>query len=656
MKKLLVWADWLLRRAAIRIAVTAAVVTVVCLVLPKIILAVARTEAKKAGYGLWADKAELRPWEVRLHDVKVSGERVDMTAEIVSVKFDGLLRAGDVTVDGADVTMKEAKRGPGEGGHRKITLSNATVRMDRPGLHATAVVRKVTLDRDGRVWADVDVIARAGRLTVDARGLRTDGMRPRESLDFRAKSVDVKVGGAEGTPREGKAEASVPMSLYADRLTVQDDEVSAEAHGVQASASVIDGHKEYLAKAESVAVGDSSAEWATVTVRRNADSPEETEVELSAESVETENRKLSKGEFSVRKLGVKAVVVSSEGMLSIADARVRVGEAKMTLSGSVNAQEFRLRAEMPEVGCQNLLESLPQELVPRLMPPDGGRTRMGGTLSWHAEMTVDLPARKKPDVSIWLKNKCMIDSVPDELDVQRLRKPFRHDEYSADGRKITETVGPGTADWTPLGSISPFMPVSVMAMEDPSFMSHRGILIQAIENSMEQNISAGKFVRGGSTISMQLAKNLWLAREKTVSRKIQEAILTTYLEQKMTKTQIIELYLNIVEFGPNLYGVGPAARHYFAKDPGSLSLSQSLFLASLLPNPKSAGFEEGKKVSQGRLDLLRKVMKMMLDRGTIGPAQYEQGLRETPVFGEPSSSGETEMVRSPGGIDPSEWK
>jgi Transglycosylase len=656
MKKLLVWAEWLLRRAAIRMAVTVAVVAIGYIILPKIVLAVARTEAKKAGYGLWADKAELRPWEVRLHGVKVSGERVDMTAKTMSVKFDGLLRAGDVTVDGADVTMKEAKRGPGEGGHRKITLSNSTVRMDKPGLHVTAAVRKAILDRDGRVWADVDVIARTGRLTVDARGLRTDGMKPGESLDFRAKSVDVKVGSTEGIPKEGKAETSVPVTLHADRLTVQADGISAEAHGVQANVSVIDGYKEYLAEAESVAVGDSSAEWATVRVRRNAGSPEETEVELSAESVETENHKLSKGEFSIRKLGAKAVVVSSEGTLSIADARVRVGDAKMTLSGSVNTQGFSLRAEMPEVGCQNLLESLPQGLVPRLMPPDGGRTRMSGTMSWHAEMTVDLPARKKPDVSIWLRNKCVVDAVPDELDVQRLRKPFRHDEYSADGEKITETVGPGTANWTPLGSISPLMPVSVMAMEDPSFMSHRGVLIQAIENSMKQNISAGKFVRGGSTISMQLAKNLWLAREKTISRKIQEAVLTTYLEQKMTKTQIIELYLNIVEFGPDLYGVGPAARHYFAKDPGSLSLSQSLFLASLLPNPKSTGFEEGKKVSQGRLDLLRKVMKMMLDRGTIGPTQYEQGLRETPVFGEPSSSGETETVRSPGGIDPSEWR
>jgi membrane peptidoglycan carboxypeptidase len=174
---------------------------------------------------------------------------------------------------------------------------------------------------------------------------------------------------------------------------------------------------------------------------------------------------------------------------------------------------------------------------------------------------------------------------------------------------------------------------------------------------MEQNITAGKFVRGGSTISMQLAKNLWLAREKTISRKIQEAVLTTYLEQKMTKTQMIELYLNVVEFGPDLYGIGPASHHYFAKDPGSLTLSQSLFLASLLPNPKSAGFEEGKKVSQGRLGLLRKVMKMMLDRGTIGPSQYEQGMKETPVFGDPSATGEAEDgPKALGGIDPSEWR
>lgn len=621
-------------------------------------MARATAKAREAGYEMKADKAEIHMWEVELRGVRLSGQKIDMKAETVRVAYDGRMRAGDIIVEGADVTVKETRREPGGGGRRKISVLNSMIRVKRTEFQATATVRRAVLDREGRVWADMDVIAKSGKMTVDARDLRADGMKPEESMDVRAKSVSVKIEN-ESTEetRTGRTGPAVPSSLLTDELTVDADGVHAEAHGVKADVSTAGEEKTYHVEADTVLVGDNSAEQVMMNVRRNTSTPEETRVEMTAESLETENRKLSSAEFSVRKLWAKATLVRQEGNVSVREATVRIGGARMNVSASMSANEASLKAEMPEVECQELLDSLPRELVPRLIPQEGEGTKMSGTISWRTEVWVDLPARKKPDVSIWLKNKCIVESVPEELNVQRLRRPFRHEEYTAYGKKTVETMGPGTANWVPLSSISALMPVSVMAMEDPSFMSHRGILVQAIENSMEQNMSAGKFVRGGSTISMQLAKNLWLAREKTISRKIQEAVLTTYLEQKLSKTQIIELYLNIVEFGPNLYGIGPASRHYFAKDPGSLSLSQSLFLASLLPSPKSAGFEEGKKVSQGRLELLRKVMKMMLDRGTIGPAQYEQGLKETPVFGEPSSSGETETEpRSPGGIDPSEWK
>ncbi len=89
---------------------------------------------------------------------------------------------------------------------------------------------------------------------------------------------------------------------------------------------------------------------------------------------------------------------------------------------------------------------------------------------------------------------------------------------------------------------------------------------------------------------MQLAKNLYLDRGKNLSRKLQEAILTMYLEQELTKEQILELYLNVVEFGPMVYGIGPAARHYFNAAPGELSLGQALYISSIMPNPKAQHF------------------------------------------------------------------
>lgn len=658
MKKFLAWANFLLRRAAIRIAVTFIILSALSYAVPKAVLAISRIEARKAGYELTADKTELRVWEVRLYGVRASGARADLTARAVRVRFDGRLRVEEITAEGADVTLKETKREPGRGERRKISLYGSTVRVNKSGLQATLTVRRAVLDKDGRVWADADAVVRSGTVSAIVRGLRTEGMTPGGPIDVRAKSVDVALGERE-PERAGQTKAieSIPVRLSTDELTINGRGVNARAQDITVDITPSAYGKKYHVQATTLTVNGNCANQVVADVERDTDKPETTSIEATAEALDTENRKFSNSEFSIRKLHVKGIVLRSEGSISVKDATVRVGGARVNVSASLDAGEASLRAEMPEVGCQELLESLPRELVPRLLPQEGGTTRMSGTTSWRTEVTVDLPARKKPDVSIWLRNKCIVESVPDELNVQRLQKPFRHEEYSADGKRITGIAGPGTANWTPLGAMSPFMPIAVMATEDPSFMSHRGILIQAIENSMEQNITAGKFIRGGSTISMQLAKNLWLAREKTLSRKIQEAVLTTYLEQKLSKTQMIELYLNIVEFGPNLYGIGPAARRYFAKEPGGLSLSQSLFLASLLPSPTSAGFEEGKKVSQGRLEFLRKVMKMMLDRGTIGQTQYEQGLRETPVFGEPSSSGEPDQgPKSPGGIDPSEWK
>src|SRR5690606_26000898 len=100
----------------------------------------------------------------------------------------------------------------------------------------------------------------------------------------------------------------------------------------------------------------------------------------------------------------------------------------------------------------------------------------------------------------------------------------------------------------------------------------------AIHNSILENVKQRRFVRGASTISMQLAKNVYLKREKTLSRKLQEAVLTMLLEQEFTKQQLLELYLNVIEFAPGVYGVGPGAQHYFNTHPSQLSLGQALYI------------------------------------------------------------------------------
>lgn len=615
----------------------------------------ARKKAAEAGYELEVRETRVGLWTVYLDEVRLSGPSADMRAKEVRVRYDGHLRVTSVTAVGADVTVKrgkEAKRTSGRGLRPDLSLESSTVRTEEGGAKTEARVWTAKLDAEGRVWAKADVSVSRGGLSVSAKGVIADGVRLGGPMEVQVKDIVIRQsGGEEGEAATAVAKSEIPLvQVSAETVSFENEWLKATAEDVEASIERTQEREKLSFSAMYMKSSGARASGVMAKAERSELEPGTT-VSLHAESLETEDSRLSSAEFSLRKVEVSATVKREGRQTSVRMGTAKLGTASADFSATLSPSEFKASVEMPEVECQQLLFSLPKEMVPRVR-----EATLTGTIQWRTEIYVDLPGRKRPDISIWMKNRCVVKKVPEDLDVKLLKKPFLREVYSANGDKKRELAGPGTPAWTSLNAVSQFMPAAVMAMEDPSFMSHRGIVLQAIENSMEQNISAGKFVRGGSTISMQLAKNLWLAREKTISRKVQEAFLTTYLEQSLTKSQMIELYLNVVEFGPDLYGIGPASRKYFAKDPSTLTLSQSLFLASLLPSPKSSGYEEGKQVSSGRLGLLRKVMKMMLDRGTISGAQYEQGLQETPVFGEPSPMGGAEEVTSQEGIDPSEWK
>ncbi|MBC7381643.1 MAG: transglycosylase domain-containing protein [Bacteroidia bacterium] len=149
-------------------------------------------------------------------------------------------------------------------------------------------------------------------------------------------------------------------------------------------------------------------------------------------------------------------------------------------------------------------------------------------------------------------------------------------------------VGADNPNYTPLADISPYLKRAVLTTEDPSFYWHRGFVTEAFRQSIVKNIRTGKFKRGASTLSMQLVKNVFLTREKTMARKLEEILLVYILENNnlCSKDRMFEVYLNIIEWGPNVYGVGEASRFYFEKKPFDLTLSESLFLATIIPAPK----------------------------------------------------------------------
>jgi monofunctional biosynthetic peptidoglycan transglycosylase len=139
--------------------------------------------------------------------------------------------------------------------------------------------------------------------------------------------------------------------------------------------------------------------------------------------------------------------------------------------------------------------------------------------------------------------------------------------------------------WTPYAAISPHVVRAVLVAEDINFFSHHGFELTEIRTALGQALEDLGAPRGASTITQQLAKNLWLSPSRNPVRKLREAILTWQLERRLTKRRILELYPNVVEFGPGIYGVGAASRRYFGKAPADLDEDQAAQLAAALPNP-----------------------------------------------------------------------
>jgi monofunctional biosynthetic peptidoglycan transglycosylase len=139
--------------------------------------------------------------------------------------------------------------------------------------------------------------------------------------------------------------------------------------------------------------------------------------------------------------------------------------------------------------------------------------------------------------------------------------------------------------WTPLTSVPRHVRTAILVSEDGTFYSHAGIDWHEVQESIETNWEKGRIVRGGSTITQQLAKNLYLSTSRDPIRKVKELILTGVLETTLSKKRILELYLNIIEWGPGVFGIEAAAQRYFHKPASQLSMEEGARIAAVIPSP-----------------------------------------------------------------------
>ena len=163
-------------------------------------------------------------------------------------------------------------------------------------------------------------------------------------------------------------------------------------------------------------------------------------------------------------------------------------------------------------------------------------------------------------------------------------------------------------EWTPYAAISPAVKRAVLVAEDVNFFSHHGFALDEMQSALGDALRDRELPRGASTITQQLAKNLWLSRSRNPRRKAKEALLTWQLERALPKRRILELYLNVVELGPGVYGVGAASQRYFGKPVADLDEREAAQLAAILPNPAAWRPGSGNAVYQHRVAVIERRM------------------------------------------------
>lgn len=314
---------------------------------------------------------------------------------------------------------------------------------------------------------------------------------------------------------------------------------------------------------------------------------------------------------SVRKLPLNQRVVGRRinGVRNRREALAGLQVKADILSAETAANTFF--AALPE-GMFNTLEGMQGE----------------GTLTYKMHLALDMNQVDSLEFRSGLTPKNFRITRFGRENLNKLNEDFPYTAYNDKGDSIkTFTVGPSNPEFVSYNQVSPYLKAAIMTAEDPRFLTHKGFMEKAFVKSAIQNIKEKRFARGGSTISMQLVKNVFLTRQKTVTRKIEEALIVWLLENTrlVPKERMFEVYLNIIEWGPKIYGATEAARFYFNKPPADLNLSESLYLASIIPRPKyyQRSFNQYGEMRGSARYFHRLIADLMVRKGLIGQNDRE---------------------------------
>ena len=296
--------------------------------------------------------------------------------------------------------------------------------------------------------------------------------------------------------------------------------------------------------------------------------------------------------------------------------------------------------------ADDLFSSLPKGLFSNL---EGIKT--SGELAYHFLLDIDFAQLDSLKLESELKEKDFHIISYGATSLSKMSGEFIYTAYENGVPVRTFPIGPSCNHFTPLDSISPILRMSVMQSEDGAFFYHRGFLPDALREALIYDLQVKRFAR--STITMQLVKNVFLNRNKNFARKLEEALIVWLIENERltSKERMYEVYLNIVEWGPLVYGIQEASAYYFKKRPSQLTTEESIFLASIIPKPKHfrSSFAEDGQLKENMEGYYKLIAKRLAQKGVISEIEADSIRPDIQVTGDALNSlvGETPESSSP---------
>lgn len=313
-----------------------------------------------------------------------------------------------------------------------------------------------------------------------------------------------------------------------------------------------------------------------------------------------------------------------------------------------NQWHFTAATDKSWFPADELFSSLPKGLFSNL---EGIKT--SGELAYHFLLDIDFARLDSLKFESELKEKDFRIIEYGATSLSKMSEEFVYTAYENGVPVRTFPVGPSWEHFTPLDSISPLLRMSVMQSEDGAFFYHKGFLPDAMREALIYDLQVERFARGGSTITMQLVKNVFLNRNKNFARKLEEALIVWLIEtEKLTsKERMYEVYLNIAEWGPLVYGIQEASAYYFGKRPSQLTTEESIFLASIIPKPKHfrSSFAENGRLKENMEGYYKLIAGRLAKKGLISEIEADSIRPDIQVTGDALNSlvGETPESSSP---------